>query len=505
MSKSFVHLHNHTDASVLDGHAKPEEYLERVQALHQIGFGVTDHGSLGNVYKVISLCKKLGLTPIPGLEAYMAPTDQFRPPETEEEYDIYGSGGQVPVPYPMYPVRYDPHGAKRDDVSGGGAYTHLTIFAITKEGVENLFAIHAKSTMPSRKYRKPRIDLELLSEHSEGLICATGCPSSEVVTRLALGQEVRAYQHASDLQDIFGKGNVFVEVMDHHMNHDVERRTLNDLRMLSKKLNIPLLATNDCHYVNQSDHVPHEIMLANQTGAKMSQKSVNDGGSRFCFDGDEYYIKTAEEMYSIFPEDTYPGACSNTLLVAEMAQDVDFPSVENKRPMPKGVTDPITELRKRIEIGKQWRFGDDPNVDWDVVNRRVESALETIESSNFSTYMLTVADFVDYARQHYAVRDANGNILTDATGAGRGSAGGSIIAFLLGITNINPIEHDLLEGRFLTPGRGERLKITYEDGSVEEEVNAGERYIRNGETVYAHSLNVGDTVEKLESNVATDD
>ena len=257
---------------------------------------MTDHGNLYGAYDFWSKATKAGIKPIIGIEAYVAPEHRRH----------------------RQPVRWGTPAQKDDDVSGAGAYTHMTLLAETTEGMHNLFRLSSRASLEGY-FRKPRMDRELIAEHARGIIATTGCPSGEVQTRLRLGQYPQALQAAADYRDIFGPGNFFVEIMDHGLS--IEQRVRDGLRRIAKELDLPFVVTNDSHYTVEADAKAHEVLLCVQTGSNMA-----DPG-RFRFDGSGYYLKTPQEMRAAFPDEEWQSGCDSTLLIAERA-DVAFETRE---------------------------------------------------------------------------------------------------------------------------------------------------------------------------------
>lgn len=416
----FVHLHTHTHFSILDGHDTIDELVTEVSRLGQPAVAVTDHGSLSGLYDLYNAAKKHDITPIAGCEFYMTPSIGSR----KSREPLYLGDGS------------------RDDVSGRGAYTHITILAENNIGLKNLFQLSLKASSEGF-YQKPRVDLELLEEHREGLIVTTGCPSGEVQTWLRLGHPDKALEYAAKLQDIFGKENVFMELMEHGMAHDLERGVRAGLLDIAKKLDMPLVATNDLHYATKADCESHEQMLAIQTRAVMSEPAEYNGGRRFAFEGGSYYVKSAEEMASLFPD--HPDALKNTLLIAERSSFEVEPD-ETLRPKLPGIPEGETEaswLRKEAYKGLAKRLPD--KVNDTVYVDRLNMELEVLEMKGFSGYFLVVSDFVKWGK--FVAQPPV------PTGYGRGSAAGSLVAFVMDITDADPIRFDLLFERFINPER----------------------------------------------------
>lgn len=407
---SFAHLHVHTEYSMLDGAARIGELFTEAERLGMGAVAMTDHGNVFGAYEFWSKATKAGIKPIIGTEAYITPgTSRFDRTR----------------------VRYgDSTTSDRDDVSGAGAYTHMTLLAETTEGMHNLFRLSSLASLEGF-YFKPRMDRELLQTYSKGLIATTGCPSGEVQTRLRLGQYAEAVRAASELKDLFGAGNVFLELMDHGL--EIENRVREDLLRIAKDLDLPLLATNDLHYTTQADAAAHEVLLCVQSGSRL------DDPKRFKFDGDGYYLKSPAEMRHLFRE--LPDACDNTLLIAERC-DVSFTEGEGRYmprfPCPEG-EDETSWFVKEVEAGLHKRY---PEGIPDAVRKQAEYETGVIVSKGYPGYFLVVADFITWAKSN-GIR----------VGPGRGSGAGSMCAYAMGITDLDPLAHGLIFERFLNPER----------------------------------------------------
>lgn len=377
-SKQFVHLHNHFDqGSLLDGLSQAEEAMKRAAELNQPALGLSDHGMMPNAYEMIKSGKKYGVKAIIGIEAYITPGDT---PHTTHE-----------------PVFFSPDSnQRRNDVSGRGAYTHMTMIAENNVGMKNLFKMNSLAYNEGN-YGKPRMSVDMIAQNSKGIIATTGCPSGELQTRLRLGQFDEARKYVGKMQDIFGKENYFLELMDHDMRIDLERAVRGDLMKIAKDFKIPLLATNDTHYVHRGDAKTHEYMLCIQSGSIMSEPSYDDGGKRFAFQGEEYYLKTAEDMYAYFSEEDYPGAITNTLLVAERSNiSLDYdPDLRPELPLPPGYTGD-SYLREQAFEGLARKIPHEK--DNPVYIERLNTELDVFVIKNFSHYMLVVSDFMRYAK-----------------------------------------------------------------------------------------------------------
>ncbi len=402
---SFVHLHVHTEYSMLDGAARVGDLVNEVARQEMPAIAMTDHGNVFGAFDFYKQATKAGVKPIIGIEAYVAPESRF-----DKKRVQWADGGE-------------------DDVSGGGAYTHMTILAENNVGLANLFKLSSLASLEGYYY-KPRMDRELLSKYADGLIATTGCPGGEIQTRLRMGNYREALRAASDYRDIFGANNFFLEVMDHQI--DIETRVKADLLKLGKELKLPLLATNDLHYTFHEDAAAHEALLCVQSGSTLADPK------RFKFDNDEFYLKTPAQMRELFKD--IPESCDNTLLIAERC-NVKLRENENLLPafeVPEGETED-TWLRKESVRGLLEKMGDRATEQY---RTRLQYELDVMAKMGFPGYFLVVADLVSHAKQ-VGIR----------VGPGRGSAAGSLVAYSLGITGLDPIEHGLLFERFLNPER----------------------------------------------------
>jgi DNA polymerase-3 subunit alpha len=407
-SDSFVHLHVHSEYSMLDGAARIGPMVEEAQRLGMPAIAVTDHGNTFAAFEFYKTAKAAGIKPIIGIEAYVTPGTH----RSDKSRVRWGSPEQ-----------------SSDDVSGAGAYTHMTLLSETTEGMHNLFRLSSRASIEGY-YFKPRMDRELLQKYSKGLIATTGCPSGEVQTRLRLGQYDAARAAAAEFQDIFGKDNYFAEIMDHGLS--IERRVMTDLHKIAKDLNIPLLATNDLHYTHQHDATSHAALLCVQSGSTL------DDPNRFKFDGDGYYVKSAAEMRQVFRD--HQIACDNTLLIAERCE-VEFDTSANympRYPVPAGETEESWFI-KEVENGLADRY---PGGIPDEVRKQAEYECGVIVQMGFPGYFLVVADFINWAKDN-GIR----------VGPGRGSGAGSMAAFAMKITDLDPLQHGLIFERFLNPDR----------------------------------------------------
>ncbi|MBF4462511.1 DNA polymerase III subunit alpha [Rathayibacter sp. VKM Ac-2878] len=403
---SFVHLHVHSEYSMLDGAARVKPLIDAAVEEGMPAIAVTDHGNVFGAFDFWRTATAAGIKPIIGTEAYLTPGTH----RSDKTRIRWGDGGG-------------------DDVSGSGAYTHMTLLSSTTTGMHNLFRLSSKASIEGY-YFKPRMDREILSQYSEGLIGTTGCPSGEVQTRLRLGQYAEARQAAADYRDIFGKENFFAEIMDHGL--DIERRVIGDVIRLAKDLGLPLVATNDLHYTHAHDATSHAALLCVQSGTTL------DDPKRFKFDADEFYLKSPREMRQVFRD--HPEACDNTLLIAERC-DVQFDTSANympRFPVPEGETED-TWFTREVEAGLRERY---PGGIGQEVRERADYEMDVIRQMGFSGYFLVVADFINWSKRN-GIR----------VGPGRGSGAGSMAAYAMRITDLDPLHHGLIFERFLNPDR----------------------------------------------------
>ncbi|HEX6514515.1 MAG TPA: DNA polymerase III subunit alpha [Nocardioidaceae bacterium] len=408
-SGSFVHLHVHTEYSMLDGAARLGEMFDRTAELGMDAIAMTDHGNVFGAYEFYSKARAAGIKPIIGTEAYLTPnTSRF-----ERKRVRWNDGGN-------------------DDVSGSGAYTHMTLLAESTKGMHNLFKLSSRSSIEGFFY-KPRADRELLAEYAEGLIGTTGCPSGEIQTWLRIGDYQKAREAAGEFQDIFGKDSFFLELMDHGL--DIENQVRDGLLRLSRDLGIPPVATNDSHYTRAEDAAAHEHLLCVSSGSTMADPK------RFRFNGDSYYIKSPAEMRALWAQTNgLPEACDNTLLIAERCH-VEFDESANympRFPVPEGETEDSWFV-KEVERGLRYRY---PDGIPDEVRKQADFEIGVITQMGFPGYFLVVADFINWAKNN-GIR----------VGPGRGSGAGSIAAYAMRITDLDPLQHGLIFERFLNPDR----------------------------------------------------
>ena len=392
---SFAHLHVHTEYSLLDGSNKIKECIARVKELGMDSVAITDHGVMFGVIDFYRAAKAAGIRPVLGCEVYVAPGSRF-------DKEAVGSG---------------------DD-----RYYHLVLLAENDLGYHNLMKIVSRG-FTEGYYYKPRVDLALLRQYHEGIIALSACLAGEVQRDILRGMYEEAKEAALRYQDIFGKGNFFLELQDHGLPQ--QRQANQALLRMSQETGIELVATNDIHYTYAEDEKPHDMLLCIQTGKKLSDEK------RMRYEGGQYYIKSEEEMRELFPYAL--NALENTQKIAERCNvEIEFGVTKlPKYDVPEGYTS-WEYLNKLCYEGLKQRY-EKPD---EMLTKRLEYELSVIKSMGYVDYFLIVWDFIKYARDHEIM-----------VGPGRGSAAGSIVSYCLGITTIDPIKYQLLFERFLNPER----------------------------------------------------
>ena len=390
---------------MLDGAAKISELVAEVARQEMPAIAMTDHGNVFGAFEFHKTAKAAGIKPIIGIEAYVAPESRF-----DKRRVKWAEGGE-------------------DDVSGGGAYTHMTLLAENNEGLSNLFKLSSLASLEGFYY-KPRMDRELLAKYSKGIIGTTGCAGGEIQTRLRMGAYKEAVNAASQMRDIFGADNFYLELMDHSI--EIEKRAFNDLIKLGKELNLPLLATNDLHYTHLDDAAAHEVLLCIQSGATMADPK------RFKFENSEFYLKSAAQMRALFKD--FPESCDNTLLIADRCETTmrEGENLLPRFPVPQNESED-SWLRKLANEGLAKRMDNQIPVEY---QERLNFELDVMIKMGFPGYFLVVADLCNHARE-VGIR----------VGPGRGSAAGSLVSYSLGVTGLDPIKFGLLFERFLNPER----------------------------------------------------
>ena len=390
---AFVHLHVHTEYSLLDGACRIDRVAKRARELGQTALAVTDHGVMYGAVNFYKACVAEGIKPIIGCEVYVAPRGR-----TQKEHGLDNN------------------------------YSHLILLCRNETGYRNLCYLVSQGFVEGF-YIRPRIDWELLAEHAEGLICLSGCLAGEIPQALIHNEYERAKKRALMLRETFGEENFYLEIQDHGIQE--EKRAARELIRLHRDTGIPLALTNDAHYVEKSDAAAQDVLLCIQTGKTLEEPN------RMRFETQEFYLKSEEEMRALFPE--YPEAADNTAkIAARCSYDFEFGHYHLPRfKLPAGETDSDAYLRRLCERGFAERFAGRPEV-----HAQLEYELGVIERMGFVDYFLIVQDFINYAKRSGI-----------PVGPGRGSAAGSVVSYCLHITDVDPVKYSLFFERFLNPER----------------------------------------------------
>ena len=391
---SFVHLHVHTEYSLLDGDCRIEPLVARAKELGQTALAITDHGVMYGAVAFYKACCAAGIKPVIGCEVYVAPRTRF-----DREHGI------------------------------DSEYTHLILLCRNEEGYRNLCYLVSMG-FTEGFYGKPRIDWALLHEHAKGLICLSGCVAGAIPRMINAGDYEGARKKALELRELFGEDGFYLEIQDHGLA--AEKRAAEGLLRIHRETGIPLALTNDAHYIEKSDAYYQDVLMCVQM-----QKTISDP-SRMRFETDEFYLKDEAEMRALFPE--YPEAADNTARIAEMCS-YDFEFGKYKLPrfkLPEGETDSFEYLQRLCNEGLRRRY---PNDDGTVA-RQLDYELQMIKKMGFVDYFLIVSDFIAYAKSQKI-----------PVGPGRGSAAGSVVSYTLNITDVDPIKYSLYFERFLNPER----------------------------------------------------
>jgi DNA polymerase-3 subunit alpha len=400
-ASAFVHLHNHTEYSLLDGAIRLKSLMERANKYQMPALAITDHGNMFGAIKFYKMAQSYGIKPILGCEVYVAPESRLE--------------------------KSSPQGIAE-------ASYHLILLATEMEGYKNLIKLVSIGYLEGFYYR-PRIDKEVLAQYSRGLVALSSCLKGEIPLRLAQGQREKAVEAAATFKDIMGKDSFFLELQDQGLEgQDKINRALIEL---SKELDLPLVATNDCHYLDRTDAQAHDILLCIQTG-----KTLKDS-DRLRFSSDQFYFRSPEEMSALFAE--VPEALRNTMAIADRCQlELKFGEIHlpHYQPPPGYSLDSYLEEVAQKGLQKRLAARAIPQAQEKLYQERIKKELEIIKNMGYSGYFLIVWDFIDYARKNDI-----------PVGPGRGSAAGSLVAYALGITDLDPIRYGLLFERFLNPER----------------------------------------------------
>lgn len=393
---NFVHLHNHTDYSLLDGVLRIDDILKKAKEYKMSALAITDHGNMFGVIKFYENCLKSGIKPIIGCEVYVAPESRF------EKKSIHGISE---------------------------ASYHLILLVKNYTGYLNLMELTSIGYLQGFYYR-PRVDKEVLARLKDGLICFSACLKGEIPHLIIKGEINKAYDVAREYDSLFGKGNFYLEIMNQNLNDQIKVNT--ELIKMSKELNIPLVATNDCHYLERKDSKAHDVLICLQTGKTINMEE------RLKFEGEEFYFKSPEEMFGIFADN--PESIHNTLDIAEKCNlELNFNELHiPKYNLPEGFNSLDDYLESLCMEGLRKRFSKATKE----IEDRVKLELDIIKNSKFAGCFLIVWDFVQFAKSKGI-----------DVGTGRGSAVGSLVSYLLGITNLDPLKYGLFFERFLNPDR----------------------------------------------------
>ena len=390
---AFVHLHVHTEYSLLDGACRVDQLAEAARDMGQTAIAITDHGVMYGAVAFYKACQAAGIKPIIGCEVYVAPRNM-----TDKEHGLDGD------------------------------YSHLILLCQNETGYKNLCSL-VSAAFTEGFYIKPRIDWALLHQHSEGLICLSGCVAGAIPQLLIADRYEEARAKALELQALFGPDCFYLEIQDHGLRE--EQKAAQGLIRLHRETGIPLALTNDAHYIKKEDAYYQDVLMCIQMG-----KTVDDP-ARMRFESQELYLKSEEEMRGLFPE--LPEAADNTVDIAGRCNfDFQFGHYHLPRfKLPEGESDSYAYLRKLCEQGFQERFPDRPEV-----HNQLDYELDMIHKMGFVDYFLIVSDFIGFAKRSGI-----------PVGPGRGSAAGSVVSYCLHITDVDPIKYSLFFERFLNPER----------------------------------------------------
>ena len=418
---AFVHLHLHTEYSLLDGACRTDRLAQRAKELGQSAVAVTDHGVMYGAVAFYKACRAAGVKPIIGCEVYVAPRSRL-----DREHGI------------------------------DNEYSHLILLCRNETGYRNLCYL-VSSGFTEGFYIRPRIDWPLLREHAEGLVCLSGCLAGFIPQSILRGDFEAARSKALELRELFGPDGFYLELQDHGIPD--ERRVAEGLIRLSEETGVPLVVTNDAHYLTQDDAYAQDVLMCIQTG-----KTV-DEPNRMRFETQEFYLKSEEQMRALFPD--HPEAADNTVKIAQLCSfDFEFGNYKLPRfKLPAGETDSWEYLKKLCEKGFAERFPDRPEI-----HGQLEYELDMIHRMGFVDYFLIVSDFIGYAKRSGI-----------PVGPGRGSAAGSVVSYCLHITDVDPIRYSLFFERFLNPER-----VSMPDIDVDFCVNRRGEVIDYVNRVYGH-------------------
>lgn len=470
---NFIHLHTHSDNSILDGYGRVEEYVALAKEYGMKAIALTDHNTLSGAYAFMKECKKNDIKPIIGVEFNVAPEHRNG---AKNKSEVFYSNNSKQI------------------ILGNGKYTHLTVLAKNETGLKNLFELVKLSSYPenaaTHENKKGdlvidefRIDLDLLIKYKEGLIVLSGCPHSELNVRFRLDQDNKAYKYASRMKEIF-KDDFYIEVIH---NKFIPNYNPGKLFKLSKELGIKMVLTNDVHYAKKEDSYYQEFFPAAKNKNNMNETPSYKGGLRPALGGDDRYFKSFDDMNAILPYEKFKELYDTTVEIADKIENISLEYDSHLRPkieIPKEFSSELEYFDYLVQKGFDKKRKHQSVEIQEESKKRIAEEREIIYGNDFVSYLLVVKDYIDwYANQGYM------------RSIGRGSVGGSEIAFLLDISQVDPIRYDLLFERFISDGRGAVYEIEYEDGTVETKNVSEKSILESGDLKFTHELKVGDIIK----------
>ena len=456
-NSQFVHLHVHSDNSLLNGYGTINEYITRAKKLGMTALALTDSNTMTGIYQFIAECKKENIKPIVGVEFNMAPICNEK--------------------FPKHEIKYKENAKQL--ILNKGANTHLTVLAKNNVGLHNLFLLINESYKKEHFYIVPRIDLDLLIKYKEGLIVLSGDPDSEINVRLRYNQTEKAKEYASRMKSIFND-DFYIELMEYKSIPDYSAKSL---AKLARELKIEAVLTNDVHYLDKEDAIHQEHFMAVGANMRLSETPSYRGGIRPALGGNTRNFADYKQMYETLP---YIPAIENTIKIADKVEEVNLEYDVHLRPkfqLPEGFSNDLEYFDYLIEEGFKKKRAHQSKEIQKQSREKIAFEREVILSNDFISYFLVVQEYLQWSIN-------NGYPI----GTGRGSVGGSEIAYLLNISNTDPIRFNLLFERFISDGRGAIFEIEYEDGE-KEQIIVSEKKKVNGKYKYIYQLEVGDEVE----------
>lgn len=459
MFNNFVHLHVHSDHSLLDGFGTIDEYVNRAVELKMPALALTDHNTMTGIYYFMKQCYKNNIKPICGIEFNVKPLTN-----NPDDYKRR--------------ISYDP--TQRNYLING-SHTHLTILAKNETGLKNLFKLLQDSYEANEFFDVPRTSIQEIAKHKEGLIVLSGCPNSELNIRLRLKQTDFVQKYLNNMYTLFGD-DFYIELMDNPFAHEYRKDVL---EKLVEKGNYKGVITNDVHYLKPEDSIKQEKFMALSSNSRIEETPTTKGGMRPVLGGDQRYFKSFEEMNEIFPFEKYESYYRNIEEIVNKIEDIHLEYNSHLRPkidIPEGFSSEVEYFDFLVEEGFKKKRGNSSEEVKNISREKIKEEREVIYGNDFVSYFLVVRDYLIWSVENgYPV------------GVGRGSVAGSEIGYLLDIHNTDPIRFNLLFERFLSDGRGAIYEIEYEDGT-KEEVIVNKKHTVNGKELYTWQLNIGDEV-----------